>query len=80
MRFITTDPEFSWQGTLIIVVGFGAVFLGQAGAYLGRRSGARPSSMVMLRVLATRTQSKVRSRTAGPGPLDGRIDPTYDVR
>ena len=52
MRFITTDPEFSWVGTLMIVVGFGVVFLGQAGVYLGRRSGVRPSVFVALRVLA----------------------------
>jgi len=55
MRFITTDPEFSRGGTLIIVVGFGVVFLGQAGVYLGRRSGVRPSVFVMLRVLGIAT-------------------------
>ena len=38
MRFITTDPEFTWIGTLSIVIGFGVVFLGQAGVYLARRS------------------------------------------
>ena len=52
MRFVTTNSEFSWQGTLIIVVGFGVMFLGQAGVYLGRRSGVRPSAFVALRVLA----------------------------
>jgi type IV secretory pathway TrbD component len=52
MRFITTDPEFSWAGTLVIVFGFGVMFLGQAGVYLGRRSGLRPSGFVALRVLA----------------------------
>jgi type IV secretory pathway TrbD component len=52
MRFITTHPEFSWGGTLIIVVGFGVMFLGQAGVYLGRRSEVRPSGFVALRVLA----------------------------
>ena len=52
MRFVTTHPEFSWEGTLFIVIGFGVVFLGQAGVYLGRRSGVRPFNMVLLRVLA----------------------------
>ena len=52
MRFITTNREFSWEGTLIIVIGFGVAFLGQAGVYLGRRSGARPSAFVALRILA----------------------------
>jgi hypothetical protein len=52
MRFITTDPEFSWGGTLLIIIGFGVVFLGQAGVYLGRRSGVRQSGFVALRVLA----------------------------
>ncbi len=52
MRFITTHPEFSWGGTLIIVIGFGVMYLGQAGVYLGRRSEVRPSGFVALRVLA----------------------------
>jgi hypothetical protein len=52
MRFITTHREFSWEGTLMIVIGFGVVFLGQAGVYLGRRSGVRPSGFLALRVLA----------------------------
>lgn len=52
MRFITTDAEFTTEGTLIIVVGFGVMFLGQAGVYLGRRSGVRPLGFVVLRVLA----------------------------
>jgi len=52
MRFITTHPEFSWEGTLIIVVGFGVMFLGQAGVYLARSSGVRPSGFVALRVVA----------------------------
>jgi hypothetical protein len=52
MRFITAHPEFSWEGTRIIVIGFGVMFLGQAGVYLGRRSGVRPSVFVALRVLA----------------------------
>ena len=52
MRFITTHSEFSWEGTLMIVIGFGVMFLGQAGVYLGRRSGVRPSGFAALRILA----------------------------
>jgi len=51
MRFITTDPEFSWVGTLFIVVGFGVVSLGQTGVYLGRRNGLGTFGFVALRVL-----------------------------
>jgi hypothetical protein len=52
MRFIATHGEFSWEGTLIIVVGFGVMFLGQAGVYLDRRSGVRRFGFVALRILA----------------------------
>src|ERR687898_224194 len=30
MRFISTDPEFTWSGTLFIVIGFGVAGLGEA--------------------------------------------------
>src|SRR3990172_3608722 len=50
MRFISTDPEFTWAGTLFIVIGFGIAGLGQAGAYLGRRASLRRSRMTVLRV------------------------------
>lgn len=52
MRFVTTDPEFSWEGTLLIVLGFGVMVLGQSGVYLARRSGFGPAGFVALRVLA----------------------------
>lgn len=52
MRFITSDPEFTWGGTLAIVLVFGVMFLGQAGVYLGRRAGVRTSGFVALRALA----------------------------
>ena len=53
MRFITgKHSEFSWEGTLIIVIGFGVMFLGQTGVYLARRNGLGPSGFVALRVLA----------------------------
>ena len=37
MRYITTDPEFTWGGTLFIVIGFAIVGSSQATAYLARR-------------------------------------------
>jgi len=52
MRFITNDQEFSWEGTLLIVIGFGVVFLGQAGVYLARRNDVRQTGFVAARILA----------------------------
>ena len=51
MRFVSTDPEFSWTGTLFIVMGFGIAGLAQSGAYLGRRAGFRRPRMTVLRVV-----------------------------
>jgi len=51
MRFISADPEFSWTGTLFIVIGFGIAGLAQSGAYLGRRAGLRRPPMTVLRVV-----------------------------
>jgi hypothetical protein len=52
MRFISTNTEFSWSGTLFIVIGFGIAGLAQAGAYLGRRAGLRRPAMTVLRIVA----------------------------
>ena len=52
MRFISTDPEFTWSGTLFIVIGFGIAGLAQSGAYLGRRANLRRPAMTVLRVVA----------------------------
>ncbi|MGH2640477.1 MAG: hypothetical protein ACRDGO_02125 [Actinomycetota bacterium] len=51
MRFISSDPEFTWSGTVFIVIGFGVAGLGQAAGYLGRRAGLRRSRMTVLRLL-----------------------------
>lgn len=51
MRFISTNPEFSWGGTLFIVIGFGIAGLAQAGAYLGRRAGLTRPVLTVLRVV-----------------------------
>lgn len=55
MRYITTHEEFSWFGTLFIVVGFGVAFAGQAAVYLARRNGASRRDFIGLRVLAVVT-------------------------
>ncbi len=52
MRFITTHEEFSWFGTLFIVVGFGVAFAGQAGVYLARRRPTSRRAFIGLRILA----------------------------
>ncbi|HZP97091.1 MAG TPA: hypothetical protein VFC31_12240 [Candidatus Limnocylindria bacterium] len=52
MRFISTDPEFTWSGTLFIVIGFGIAGLAQSGAYLGRRANLRRPALTVLRVVA----------------------------
>jgi len=50
MRFISTDPEFTWAGTLFIVIGFGVAGLGQSGAYLGRRANLARPRMTLVRI------------------------------
>jgi hypothetical protein len=52
MRFISTNPEFTWSGTLFIVIGFGIAGLAQSGAYLGRRANLTRPAMTVLRVVA----------------------------
>ena len=52
MRFISTNPEFSWSGTLFIVIGFGIAGLAQSGAYLGRRANLTRPALTALRVFA----------------------------
>ena len=53
MRFISTDPEFSWSGTLFIVVGFGIAGFAQAGANVARRRGLSRRRMTAVRVVTT---------------------------
>lgn len=51
MRFISTDPEFTWGGTLGIVIGFGIAGVGQAGSYLATRSGLSRRWRTVVRIL-----------------------------
>jgi hypothetical protein len=51
MRFISTNPEFTWSGTLFIVIGFGVAGLAQSGAYLARRAGLSRPRMTVVRVV-----------------------------
>lgn len=41
MRVISTDPEFSWSGTMFIVIGFAIFGTGQAVSWLGRERATR---------------------------------------
>ena len=51
MRFISTNPEFTWSGTLFIVIGFGVAGLAQSGAYLARRAGLARPRLTVVRVV-----------------------------
>jgi hypothetical protein len=51
MRFISTSAEFTWSGTLFIVIAFGIVGLAQAAAYLGRRASLTRRLLTGLRTL-----------------------------
>src|SRR5687767_10113733 len=51
MRFISTNTEFTWSGTLFIVIAFGIVGLAQSGAYLARRADLGRRPMTVLRVV-----------------------------
>jgi hypothetical protein len=66
MRSISTDPEFSWTGTLFIVIGFGIAGLGQSGAYLGRRAGLRRGRMTALRVVTFASLLPLGMAAGGP--------------
>jgi len=52
MRFISTNVEFTWSGTLFIVFGFGIAGLAQSGALLGRRANLARPALTALRVVA----------------------------
>ena len=51
MRFIAVYAEFTWSGTLLIIIGFGIVGLAQSAVYLGRRRSLRRPAMTALRVV-----------------------------
>jgi hypothetical protein len=66
MRFISTDHEFTWSGTLFIVIGFGVAGLAQSGAYLGRRADLRRSRITVLRVVAFACLLPLGAAAGGP--------------
>jgi hypothetical protein len=51
MRLVSTDPEFTWGGTLFIVFGFGIFGLAQGLALAGRRAGWRRPALTVARVV-----------------------------
>jgi hypothetical protein len=66
MRFISTDPEFSWAGTVFIVIGFGIAGMGQSGAYLGRRARLPRGRMTALRVVTFASLLPLGMAAGGP--------------
>jgi hypothetical protein len=66
MRFISDDPEFTWSGTLFIVLGFGVVCLAQSAAYLGRRAELPRSKMTVVRVFTTVGLLPLGAAAGGP--------------
>ena len=51
MRFVSTDHEFTWGGTLFIIFGFGIFGLAQGLALAGRRAGWRRPGLTVARVV-----------------------------
>jgi hypothetical protein len=52
MRWITTDPAFSWAGTIFIVAAFALFGLAQASAWAARRAGWRRPAVTTARAIA----------------------------
>ena len=52
MRFISTDGEFTWAGSLIVVGAFAMAVVGQAVVFLARRSELQASWFVGLRAFS----------------------------
>ncbi len=52
MRWISTEPEFSWGGTIGIVASFGVFGAAQSSAAIARRRCARPGTVACSRVAA----------------------------
>lgn len=66
MRFISTDPQFTWNGTLFIVIGFGLAGLAQSAAFLGRRAHLRRPQMTALRVATFASLLPLGMAAGGP--------------
>ncbi len=66
MRFISTDPGFTWSGTLTIVIGFAVVGLAQSGAYLGRRAGLSRPRLTALRIITVASLLFLGLAAGGP--------------
>lgn len=53
MRWISTDPEFSWSGTTFILLGFVLFFTGHSIVFLGRQRGWSRKWLTVARVFAS---------------------------
>lgn len=52
MRWISTDPEFTWSGSIFIVLGFVLFFTGHSLVLLGRKKGWSRTWLTVARVVA----------------------------
>ncbi len=52
MRWVSTDPEFTWNGTIFIIGGFAVFGAGQGLAAAARRSGWRRPALTVARAVA----------------------------
>jgi hypothetical protein len=52
MRLISDDPEFSWAGTLVIIIAFALFGAGQALSWSARRTALRRPGITVARVVA----------------------------
>ena len=52
MRWISTDPEFTWSGSIFIVLGFVLFFTGHSVVLLGRKKGWSRRWLTVTRILA----------------------------
>lgn len=52
MRWISTEPDFSWSGTISILASFGVFVTAQAGAAVVRRRNVHAGSLALARVVS----------------------------
>lgn len=67
MRYITSRAEFTWSGTLFIIIAFGLAALAQAVVYLGRRRALPRSRLTALRVVGVMTLIPLSFGAGGAG-------------
>ena len=66
MRSVSTDQQFTWNGTLFIVLGFGIAGLAQSAAHLGRRADLRRPQLTAVRVATFASLLPLGMAAGGP--------------